>query len=160
MTRQHISATGEVKTETVGNSLAVQWLGLSAFSAGVQVQSLVRELRSPQAVQCSQKKKKQNKTNKKPHRNCISEEMKNQKSLQGEFPVGPVVKTPHFHGRGRGCDPWSGNQDPTCHVRHPPPSCQKRKVSRYKLLCETDLQEFQQIWGLEAIVSVPSKKTI
>ena len=58
MTRQHISATGEVKTETVGNSLAVQWLGLSAFSAGAQVQSLVRELRSPQAVQCSQKKKK------------------------------------------------------------------------------------------------------
>ena len=25
---------------------------------------------------------------------------------------GPVVKTPSFHCRGRGFDPWSGNQDP------------------------------------------------
>ena len=29
-----------------GNSLAVQWLGLGAFTAGVRVQSLVEELRS------------------------------------------------------------------------------------------------------------------
>ena len=26
-----------------------------------------------------------------------------------DFPDGPVVKTPHFHCRGRGFDPWSGN---------------------------------------------------
>ena len=25
------------------------------------------------------------------------------------FPGGPVVKTLHFHCRGRGFDPWSGN---------------------------------------------------
>ena len=25
------------------------------------------------------------------------------------IPGGPVVKTPHFHCRGRGFDPWSGN---------------------------------------------------
>ena len=30
----------------LGNSLAVQWLGLSVFAAGARVQSLVRELRS------------------------------------------------------------------------------------------------------------------
>ena len=29
-----------------GSSLAVQWLGLSTFSAGAQVQSLVRKLKS------------------------------------------------------------------------------------------------------------------
>ena len=26
-----------------------------------------------------------------------------------DFPGGPVVKTPRFHCRGRGFDPWSGN---------------------------------------------------
>ena len=31
---------------TAGNSLAVQWLGLSPFNTGARVQSLVRELRS------------------------------------------------------------------------------------------------------------------
>ena len=31
---------------TIGNSLAVHWLGLSAFTAGARVQSLVGELRS------------------------------------------------------------------------------------------------------------------
>ena len=28
-----------------------------------------------------------------------------------EFPGGPVVRTPCFHYRGPGLDPWSGNQD-------------------------------------------------
>ena len=27
----------------------------------------------------------------------------------GDFPGGPEVKTPCFHGMGRGFDPWSGN---------------------------------------------------
>ena len=31
-----------------------------------------------------------------------------------DFPGGPVVKTLRFHCRGRGFDPWLGNQDPTC----------------------------------------------
>ena len=34
------------KRRNSGNSLAVQWLGLGAFIAGAQVQSLVGELRS------------------------------------------------------------------------------------------------------------------
>ena len=35
-----------LKTHLLGNSLAVQWLGPGAFTAGAQVQSLVGELRS------------------------------------------------------------------------------------------------------------------
>ena len=40
---------GEIHLNNIfylGNSLAVQWLGLGTFTAGAQVQSLVRELRS------------------------------------------------------------------------------------------------------------------
>ena len=50
--------TFNIKELRFGNSLAVQWLGLSAFTAVAQVQSLVGELRSPQAMRCSQKEKK------------------------------------------------------------------------------------------------------
>ena len=32
--------------------------------------------------------------------------------MPGDFPGGPVVRTPSFHCRGRGFDPWSGNWDP------------------------------------------------
>ena len=35
-----------IKNGIDGSSLVVQWLGLSAFTAGAQVQSLVREMRS------------------------------------------------------------------------------------------------------------------
>ena len=27
-----------------------------------------------------------------------------------------MVKTLHFHCRGQGFDPWSGNEDPACHA--------------------------------------------
>ena len=27
----------------------------------------------------------------------------------GEFPGGPVIRTPHFHCRGHRFNPWSGN---------------------------------------------------
>ena len=40
-------------------------------------------------------------------------------SLIGEFPSGPVVRTPHFLCSGPGFDPWSGNQDPTSHTTQP-----------------------------------------
>ena len=40
-----------------GNSLAVQWLGLSAFTAGAQVQSLMGELRSRKPHGVAKKKK-------------------------------------------------------------------------------------------------------
>ena len=35
---------------------------------------------------------------------------------QWDFPGSPVVKTPRFHCRGCGFDPWLGNKDPACHV--------------------------------------------
>ena len=34
----------------------------------------------------------------------------------GDFPGGPVVKTPYFHCRRHGLDPWLGNYDPICCV--------------------------------------------
>ena len=37
----------------------------------------------------------------------------------GDFPGGPVVKTPRFHCSRRGFDPWLGNWDPTCLVAQP-----------------------------------------
>ena len=36
------------------------------------------------------------------------------KYLFWDFLGGPSVKTPHFHCRGHGFDPWLGNWDPTC----------------------------------------------
>ena len=33
----------------------------------------------------------------------------NKNSKWGDFPGGPVVKTPYFQCRGRGFDPWLGN---------------------------------------------------
>ena len=47
-----------LKLLSLGNSLAVQWLGLSAFTAGARVQSLVRELRSHQPHGEAKKRKK------------------------------------------------------------------------------------------------------
>ena len=44
-----------------GNSLAVQWLGLGAVTAGPGVQSLVRELRSRKPCSSAKKKKKKEK---------------------------------------------------------------------------------------------------
>ena len=46
------------KKLTLGNSLKVQGLGLAAFTAEAQVQSLVRELRSQKAMQSDEKKRK------------------------------------------------------------------------------------------------------
>jgi len=36
-----------------------------------------------------------------------------------DFAGGPVVKILRFHGREHRVDPWSGNQDRTCHVVWP-----------------------------------------
>ena len=46
------------KQKMSGNSLAVQWLGLRAFSALVQVQSLVGKLQSCKLHGLTKKKKK------------------------------------------------------------------------------------------------------
>ena len=37
-----------------------------------------------------------------------------------DFPWSPVVRTPHFHCREYGFDPWSGKWDPTCLMAQPP----------------------------------------
>ena len=46
------------KKRKLGSSLAVQWLGLSAFTATDQIQSLVRELRPHKLSSVAKKKKK------------------------------------------------------------------------------------------------------
>ena len=46
-----------------------------------------------------------------------------------DFPDSPVVKTPHSQCRGHEFDPWSENQDPTCHALQPK---KKRKKGRKK----------------------------
>ena len=43
----------------LGNSLALQWLGLDTFTDVAWVQSLVRQLKTPQAMQQGQKKRKE-----------------------------------------------------------------------------------------------------
>ena len=45
------------KKRKLGSSLAVQWLGLSAFTATDQIQSLVRELRPHKLSSVAKKKK-------------------------------------------------------------------------------------------------------
>ena len=45
--------------------------------------------------------------------------IKTLKKRQRNFHGGSVVKTAHFYCLGCRIDPWSGNQDPTCHVVHP-----------------------------------------
>ena len=49
------------KVVCFGNSLAVQWLGLSAFTARAQVPSLVGGTRILQAVQVAKKRKRKKK---------------------------------------------------------------------------------------------------
>ena len=46
------------KKRELGSSLAVQWLGLGAFTAGARVQSLVRELGSRKPRSMAKRKKK------------------------------------------------------------------------------------------------------
>ena len=41
------------------------------------------------------------------------------KYLNRDFSGSPVIKTPCFQFRGCEFDPWSGNQDPTCHNAWP-----------------------------------------
>ena len=50
-----------------GNSLAVQWLGLSTFTAMAQVQSLVGEVRSQKLCGIAKKKKKAERERKQPN---------------------------------------------------------------------------------------------
>ena len=47
-----------LKVKPIGNSLALQWLGLCALTAGARVQSLVGELRSHKPLGTGRKKKK------------------------------------------------------------------------------------------------------
>ena len=45
-----------------------------------------------------------------------------------DFPGGPVVKTPLFLCRGHGFEPWSGNEDPICHMAWP----KNKKLKNYE----------------------------
>ena len=53
--------TMQTKEKSLGNSLAVQWLGLSTFTAAAWVQSLVGEVRSRKLFSEAKKKKKKKK---------------------------------------------------------------------------------------------------
>ena len=57
----------------------------------------------------------------------VVELRKEKKRKTRDFPHGPVVKTPHFHCRGSGLDPWSESYSPTCLLMQPPPPHRKRK---------------------------------
>ena len=52
-----------VKREISRNSLAVQWLGLGDFTAGVQVQSLIMKLRSDKLSSLARKKERERQRN-------------------------------------------------------------------------------------------------
>ena len=38
------------------------------------------------------------------------------KMVDRDFPGGPVVKSPNFHCREHGFNPWLGKEGPTCHT--------------------------------------------
>ena len=80
------------RLESFGNSLAVQWLGQSAFTAETRVQSLVREIRShkPQGVA----KQNKNKTNRFTKSSC-SDWLKN----FFLFLPSPPLHPPPYKGR-------------------------------------------------------------
>ena len=48
----------------------------------------------------------------------------------GDFPGGPVIKTPCFHCRGPGFHPWLGKQNPTCHMAQQRKKRKGRKKKR------------------------------
>ena len=79
-----------------GSSLAVQWLGLSAFTAEVPGSIPGQGTKIPQAVQCGKNKTKQ-------------KQNEETKTTLWDFPGDPVVKNPCFHCREHGFNPWSGN---------------------------------------------------
>ena len=80
-----------------GSSLAVQWLGLSAFTAVAQVQSWSNPgTKIPQVVRCGQKKEK------KIHKDT---------DLR-DFPGGPVVKNLPSNAGDMGLIPGQGTKIP------------------------------------------------
>ena len=53
----------------------------------------------------------------------------------GEFPRGPVVRTPCFHFRGQGFNPWSGKKDPAgCAWRGQNNDNNNNNVSKFRQL--------------------------
>ena len=47
---------------------------------------------------------------------CESPAVLVKKIASWDFPGGPGVRTPCFHCRGHGSNPWSGNLNPACHA--------------------------------------------
>lgn len=50
-----------------------------------------------------------------------------------DLPSSPVVKTPHFHCRGRGFYPWLANKDTASHRAQPKIIKLKKKKEKEKL---------------------------
>ena len=90
-----------------GNSLLIQWLGLSAFTAGAWVRSLVRELRSCKLHGVVQKKKKLWDT-----KRYKLQPIHRKKAINKNCPWGlPWWRSgweSACQGRGHRFEPWSG----------------------------------------------------
>ena len=61
-----------------------------------------------------------------------------------DFPGGPVVKILCFHGREHSVDPWSGNQDHTCHVVWPKKRKENVKWVTYQV--QSIVRRLSQLW--------------
>ena len=76
-----------------------------------------------------------------------------------------MVKTPHFHCRGHGFNPWKGNEDPTCHVIQPKQQTKwqkpKIKPDQFAICCILECRKYslyckyaiiQTFWNSECAV--------
>ena len=70
---------------------------------------------------------------------CFKQFNKYKMIMTQDFPSGPVGKTPSFHCRGHGFNPWSGNYDPSSlNVRPKEKTVKKKKKKKamaYKPRC-------------------------
>ena len=81
-----------------------------------------------------------------------------QYSFLQDFPGGPVVKTPHFHCRGHGFNPWQGSQDPACFVAKK--KKKKKKTTSYRLVNPTATKNFTLgLSNPEKLVSIKLKSS-
>lgn len=91
-----------------------QWLKDSTLPMqGAQVSSSVEKVRSHISHDVARKKKVEAGHQRYDSQSCV---FTNIKKVLGNFPAGPLVRTPCFHSRGPRFSPWSGNSDLTSHV--------------------------------------------
>ena len=65
---------------------------------------------------------------------CFKQFNKYKMIMTQDFPSGPVGKTPSFHCRGHGFNPWSGNYDPSSLNVRPKEKTVKKKKKKKKWL--------------------------